>query len=288
MQICQNCAKERNDRDVLCPFCGHAVNATGPTPTPHAGAVVPDTVRPLSSAIPRRVSFNSKATIRTAMAAGSALGLIAAATFIVMSRSTGAQTNAAASQTSSATATGNKTVLAPSAIAERAASSTPPKWSRTRQSTWATDGTRTIGFELEAERDVPVYMDRVRPLLAVRCISHRTQVFVVLKSAASIENGGDTHTVKIRLDGEPEAEEEWLDSADKQALFAPDGEAFAARMATARSLHFAFRPFNAPPATIEFDVHGFEGPLAAMAKTCAAPSKSRPATRVGDSGLHAR
>ena len=64
-----------------------------------------------------------------------------------------------------------------------------------------------------------------------------------------------------------------------QALFAPDAKAFAARMATARRLRFAFKPYNAPPAAVEFDVHGFEGPLAAMAKTCAPAAKRGPSPR---------
>jgi hypothetical protein len=142
-----------------------------------------------------------------------------------------------------------------------------PKWIRTRQSTWATDGSRTLGFEVEAEHDVSVYMDRVRPILAVRCISRHTEVFVVLRSASSIENG-DAHTVTISLDGGPAVEQQWVDSSDKQALFAPDGDALAARLPAARRLRFGFRPFNAPPTAAEFDVRGFDGPLAAMTKTC--------------------
>jgi hypothetical protein len=126
---------------------------------------------------------------------------------------------------------------------------------------------------VEALRDVAVYRDRVRPVLAVRCISRQTEVFVVLRSSPSIENGGDTHTVRIGLDEEPDVEQQWLDSSNMQALFAPDAKAFAARMATARRLRFAFKPYNAPPAAVEFDVHGFEGPLAAMAKTCAPATK---------------
>jgi hypothetical protein len=123
-------------------------------------------------------------------------------------------------------------------------------------------------------------MDRVRPVLAARCISRHTEVFVVLGTAPSIENGGDMHTVRVGLDDEPDVEQQWLDSTDMQALFAPDAAAFAARMVTARRLRFAFKPFNAPPVAVEFDVHGFEGPLAAMAKTCAPAAKHKP-TRIG-------
>jgi hypothetical protein len=153
-----------------------------------------------------------------------------------------------------------------------------PKWKRTRQSRWATDGSPTMGFELQAERDVAVYLDRVRPVLAVRCISKYTQVFIRLESSASIENAGDTHTVKISLDGEPDVEQQWVDSTDKQALFAPDGDALVARMAASRRLRFSFNPFNAPPATVEFDVRGLDEPLAAMSKTC------RPSARSGSTG----
>lgn len=130
-----------------------------------------------------------------------------------------------------------------------------------------------MGFEVDAERDVAVFMDRVRPTLAVRCVSRETEVYVVLHSAASIESAGDAHTVKISLDAEPDIEQQWLDSIDKQALFAPDGKALAARMAASRRLRFSFKPFNAPAATVEFDVHGLNEPLAAMSKTCGASNR---------------
>jgi hypothetical protein len=159
------------------------------------------------------------------------------------------------------------------------ASTAAPKWKRTRQSRWATDGSRTMGFEVEAEQRVAVYMDRVRPILAVRCVSRDLEVFVVLHSAASIENAGDTHTVRISLDGEADVDQQWLDSVDKQALFAPDAKALASRMAASRRLRFSFKPFNAAPATIDFDVHGFDEPLAAMSKTCDPGSARRPPTR---------
>lgn len=131
-----------------------------------------------------------------------------------------------------------------------------------------------------------VYLNHVRPVLAVRCVAKDTQVFILLRSSASVENG-DTHTVTISLDGEPDVEQQWVDSTDKQALFAPNGEALVASMAAARRLRFSFKPFGAPSATVEFDVHGFDESLAAMSKTCRPRSASHvaPATarRVADS-----
>lgn len=270
MQICPNCAKELEDRDIICAFCGHTASAARETPLP---VVIVDKPAAELVVAARGTAAKPKNASRNAILASAAIGAIAAGMFIMLSRSRNAPATAAGVAISAVRAT-PAPVLAPQpariALPE---STSAPKWSRTRQSQWATDGSRTIGFEVEAQRDIAVYMDHVRPVLAVRCISQQTEVFVVLRSAPSIENGGATHTVRVGLDDEPDIEQQWLDSSNMQALFAPDAKAFAARMATARRLRFAFKPFNASPATVEFDVHGFEGPLAAMAKTCAPVAK---------------
>jgi hypothetical protein len=148
------------------------------------------------------------------------------------------------------------------------AENTPIKWIRTRQSKWATDGTHTIGFELPAERDVPVWMNRVRPTLAARCLSRHIEIFVVTGAAASVERIDDRHTVQLSFDGGPDVSEQWIDSSDKQALFAPDGAALARRIATARHIRFGFTPYAASAVAAEFDVRGFDSPLDAMEKTC--------------------
>lgn len=141
-------------------------------------------------------------------------------------------------------------------------------WVRTRQPQWATDGSRTMGFELAAERDVAVFRDRVRPILAARCISRQIQMFVVLGASLSVEGADDRHSVTVGIDDEPEAEQRWEESADKQGVFAPDGRSLADRLVTAHTLRFGFTPYSARRATAEFNVSGFDQPLAAMARAC--------------------
>jgi hypothetical protein len=277
MQICPNCAKELEERDIICVFCGHTRSAGGETPPPLVVIVEKPTAELM--VVARRAPAKPTTVSRNAILASAAIGAIAGVMFVWLARKSHAPANAPGITVSPMEAISRKVVAPPPVAIARPESTSAPKWSRTRQSRWATDGSRTIGFEVEALRDVAVYMDRVRPVLAVRCISQLTEVFVVLRSSPSIENGGDTHTVRIGLDEEPDVEERWLDSSNLQALFAPDGKAFAARMATARRLRFAFKPFNAPPAAVEFDVHGFEGPLATMSKTCAPVAKRRPLPR---------
>ena len=72
-------------------------------------------------------------------------------------------------------------------------------WIGATQPRWARDGSRTISFKLEAEHDVAVWMKRVRPSLAVRCLSRKTEVFVITDSPASVEPT-DRHTVHFSFD----------------------------------------------------------------------------------------
>jgi hypothetical protein len=50
-------------------------------------------------------------------------------------------------------------------------------------------------------------------------------------------------------------------------------------MAASQSFRFSFKPFNAARATVEFDVHGLDGPLAAMSKTCDPAPNRKPVPR---------
>jgi hypothetical protein len=150
----------------------------------------------------------------------------------------------------------------------------PPKWTRTRQSAWATDGSRTIGFELAAENDVRVWMTRVRPVLSVRCLGRQVEAFVITDSAMSIESSPDQHTVHVSFDGESQREERWVDSASKHELFAPDGAELAGQLARARTMRFGFTPYGAPHAVADFDVHGFAESLDSVTRTCGTASKA--------------
>jgi Type VI secretion system VasI, EvfG, VC_A0118 len=287
MPIRSNWTGEGDDRHIDALHSGDAGTPAGQTP---ADPVVIPRVPPVTTAPPPTVGVPGKVkptvdaarkagqpknTTRNVLLGAGAIAIVAAVMFIMRPSASHVQMNAAAAKASAAAAAPRHTVVP---VAE-SASTAAPKWKRTQQSRWAPDGSATMGFEVGAERDVAVFMDRVRPTLSVRCIARETEVFVVLHSAASIESAGDTHTVKISLDGEPDVEQQWLDSIDKQALFAPDGKALAARLVASRRLRFSFKPFNAAPATVEFDVHGFDEPLAAMSKTCNSPVNRRPVRR---------
>lgn len=155
-----------------------------------------------------------------------------------------------------------------SGVAHRTASTATSKWSARNQGRWISNHPRSLAFELEAENRAPVWMKHVRPVLVVRCLAKTTDVFVFTESAAAIEPGDEDHSVRIALDGQADVVERWPDSVDHDALFAPDGAAFARRLASARTLRFGFTPHNAPFVTVEFDVRGFSDVIAPVAERC--------------------
>jgi hypothetical protein len=125
-----------------------------------------------------------------------------------------------------------------------------------------------VAYELPAEHKVQAWMTQVEPALVVRCMGRRTEAFVYTSTPAKIEAQDEDHTVGIAFDNEPQSAERWPDSAEHDALFAPDGEAFARRIMAAKTLRFGFTPHNAPPVTVHFAVNGLAELLEPAARQC--------------------
>jgi hypothetical protein len=163
--------------------------------------------------------------------------------------------------TPSSGATGGAAPAAlPSPSAVPPAASFTQKWSTENRAYWVGNRPKGFAFELPAENTVQVWTRHVQPALVVRCMSQMAQVFVVTESALKIEPETDDHTVTFSFDDEPKVAERWPDSADHDALFAPDGSAFAQRLMRARTLRFGYTPHNADPVVAAFNVNGL-GPL---------------------------
>ena len=173
------------------------------------------------------------------------------------------------------------TVVASSAVpAKRAAPDERPSapvrkatqaWTTARRGYWTANQRHAAAFELPAENTVAIWMNYVRPLLVVRCMSKKTEAFVYTGSALRIEPNTEDHTVNFRFDDEPSRPEHWPDSAEHDALFAPDPVAFAHRVMNARTLHFGYTPHNAEPVDAVFEVSGLTDVFGASAKDCGWP-----------------
>jgi len=154
----------------------------------------------------------------------------------------------------------------PATAVSAAAADSGPAWTDENSETWIRSSRRAVAFEVPADKPVSVWMRTVRPALVVRCERNILDVFVFTDSAARIERDTADHTVRFRLDEGPEESALWPDADTHDALFAPDGAAFARRLAQARTLQFGFTPHNAEPATMRFPVAGLAPLLERAAK----------------------
>ncbi len=129
-------------------------------------------------------------------------------------------------------------------------------WSSARRPYWTANQRHAAAFELAAENTVAIWMNYVRPILVVRCMNKKIETFVYTGSALKIEPNTEDHSVSFRFDGEAPSSEHWPDSAEHDALFAPDGGAFAQRVLAAKSFRFGYTPHNAEPVEAVFHVDG--------------------------------
>jgi hypothetical protein len=141
------------------------------------------------------------------------------------------------------------------------------KWN-TNNREWLVNNKKGVAFDLRSVNRVDIWLGQSQPMLVVRCESGRLQTFVYTASALQMEAEDEKHTVRISIDDAPEVTERWADASDHDALFAPDGAAFARSLTQARTLKFGYTPHNAPSAVAEFPVSGLGDLLDTAARQC--------------------
>jgi hypothetical protein len=256
MHRCPKCGRELDSAEALQHVCPGAADlaataqTTAPVDSVEFPAAAGETAHPTPPPAPR-----SRRWLVTAGVSASAG--VALMTFAMLGG--GSQPGPAPEQASMLPAP--KAALAP-------VTSGRPKWSAAGADRWVSNHRRSIAFEVPGENVVSSWMTSARPVLVVRCLMGTTQAFVYTQVAPAIEQRDDRRTVRISFDGATEAVERWPGSADHDALFAPDAIDFVRRLSAARTLRFGFTPHNGRPASIDFDVHGFETHLASLARTC--------------------
>ena len=150
----------------------------------------------------------------------------------------------------------------------------PPTSGRARTSTAGSRITSVASrTKLEADQQVKVWTTHVRPSLVVRCLNRKTEVFVYTETPSKLESTDGLHSVRLTFDDAAGSEERWPDSAEHDALFAPDGTALARRISSAHHLRFGFSPHNAEPVQVDFELGDAATVMSHVAKTCGWNSK---------------
>jgi hypothetical protein len=251
---CGSCGRDIPDSSTLCEPCAAWA---GEHVTPASASSVASTPSKASPpAESRGVSRRDLVVILVAIAAGSVLTL-----GLLLTRGVPSAPVAAAQGT---VAKPQRPVVA----GPPRASAVTQAWSSQRRAYWTGNQRHSAAFELPAENIVPIWMNQVRPMLIVRCLSKKTEAFVFTGSALKIEPQTEDHTVSFRFDNEQETTMRWPDSAEHDALFAPDAAAFAQRLIHAHTLRFGYTPHNAQPVEAHFEVSGLGALIEPVAKEC--------------------
>lgn len=247
MEVCPKCQRATPDAGEFCPHCAPAIDAL------RAEVAAPE---PPPPAAPSVLSRRDVVLMAAAVVGSGAITLAA-----LSSGGTGAgKAPAAAAAAPPVTAAAG---MAPAPVKAAANAG----WVDAGR-VWMGNARKGIALELAAGNETPVWMRTVRPLLVVRCVDRRTDVFVFTDSAAAMEARDEDHAVRITFDDGEERSERWPDSSAHDALFAPDGARLLAELNRARTMSFGYTPHNAAPVTARFDLAGLRERLAPAARYC--------------------
>ncbi|HEX5727140.1 MAG TPA: type VI secretion system-associated protein TagO [Longimicrobiaceae bacterium] len=131
------------------------------------------------------------------------------------------------------------------------------------------DDSPTVVLTLLAGNTLQGSGETHRPVLHVRCLEDRTEVFVVTGTATHPEAGLDNEfTIRLRLDEKPPQRERWTGATDGKGLFAPRSIALARQLMVAERLRFQLTPAGARTQIVEFDVRGLHARLGEVAEAC--------------------
>jgi hypothetical protein len=219
---------------------------------------------PIAAAAPARAGRVTRSSRQLTLIAA-AVGAVAVTGFAMSARG-----GSAPDASGPAAAPAAHVTPAPTA-APPATTDTPVQtWSKENQASWLDSRRRGAAFELLSENTVKTWFGPVRPSLVVRCASQRIEAFVVTGSPMKIDPRVEGKTVTISMDGEPARKEQWTDSSDHTAVFAPDPAAFTQRLRTVRTLHFGYSPHNSSDVVAQFHVSGIDALISAASRDCSA------------------
>lgn len=273
MKPCSSCGREIPETATVCGACEAWASSTlvAPAADPLDGsewadfdaASATDAPPPLPTAAPSPVESSQPTRRPLMLTVVGGIALTIAIGALLASR------NASSAEVAAAP-TAETAGTRPAAAAPRRTATGSMKWSTDNRALWVGKSKNAAAFELAAENIIATWTRPFRPALVVRCVSGAREVFVVTGSTLQMESDTDDHSVTFGFDDEPQRTERWPDGAEHDALFAPDGAAFAGRLTRARTLRFQYTPHNAPAVTAHFNAAGLAEAMSRAARECGA------------------
>lgn len=163
---------------------------------------------------------------------------------------------------------GTSPTLPPSTASGKLPANKPSDAWQVSEQTSPMDGSQTVSLSLLSEDQIQGWLESEHPALVIRCEEKKTEVYVVTGTAASVEYGADTHTVRLRFDEEKPITQHWSASTASKALFAPNSITLVKRLSNHNKFTFEFTPFQANPAIAVFELDGINKHVGKVKKAC--------------------
>jgi hypothetical protein len=254
LKRCQTCGRELQDPATTCDACDAWAAAV--VDSPNRPDPVSTDPKPVARSVPA-AGARREILVVAATLAGAALLTMA---FMLVRRVPSDTVSAApASESPRPSRSSTPSASAPPAVT--------PSWSTEHKARWL-GGERGAAWELDADEVVQTWFGPSHPLLVVRCTSRTMDAIVYTGSPMMIEPHVDGKTVRVTVDNEETSTERWMDADHRDALFAPDGAAFAQRLLHATTLQFSYTPHNFSPVVARFHVAGLAPLIQHSAREC--------------------
>jgi hypothetical protein len=261
LKRCPECAREIEESAVNCEACAEwAASLVGSPAVTDAPSPVTEPSSAVQSTVQSTAPASRRLGRRKVMLVAGAVGVAVLALGFSFGRG-GVSSGVAAGAPA-------RTAPRPPAVPNASPTAFHQKWSTGDRAHWLGNQRHGAAFELPADNIVQTWFGPVRPALVVRCTSKSIETFVYTGSPMKIEPHAEGKTVTVSVDDEAVRTERWPDADDHDALFAPDGSAFAGRLLHAGTLRFGYSPHNANDVVAEFHVTGLAELMDPAAKEC--------------------
>jgi hypothetical protein len=134
------------------------------------------------------------------------------------------------------------------------------------------EGTEEIILYREAEEPVTGnYGRQVKPLFYVRCNSGKKEgleLYLFATTVVEAKYGTNKASVRLKFDEDAPVQEDWGEANSRDALFSPNPNKLAKQLLNSKHFYLEFTPFQARPATVEFDVSGLKEQWSTVTQVC--------------------
>ena len=130
------------------------------------------------------------------------------------------------------------------------------------------DDSQTVVLGVEADKPIEGWLTFSRPTLIIRCKEGDIETYVNLGLSPDVERDYNKATVRVRFDNTEAIELKTSLSTDGDSVFFQEPKEMIYMMLNFDKMIFGFTPFNAPPVTTSFDLHGLSDVIEPLMTSC--------------------